>query len=241
MFQLEDTYWWFVGRRSLAVQLMELYGEPGNAKPPALDIGCGTGAATSSLARRWRVAGVDMNGGALTYSRSRGLSRLVLGDGIALPFANDSYDGAMGLDVFEHIEDDLAAFRECFRVLRPGGVLVLSVPAFRALWGPHDVALHHFRRYRRAEVGRKLELAGFQVERLSYSVFFLFPLVLVSRVLEKLRTGPPRASLPGVPEWLNRRLIALQNLEAGLIAGRNIDLPWGSSVVAVARKPRVKS
>ena len=83
---------------------------------------------------------------ALAYCAQRGLDHLVQGDGAKMPIASGSVDAIIGLDIFEHIEDDVAAFREAYRILRPGGALVLSVPAFKSLWGPHDVALMHFRR-----------------------------------------------------------------------------------------------
>lgn len=234
MFRLEDHYWWFVGRRDLALRLFHRFGRP---QGRVMDVGCGTGAVLKELpAYGVEPLGLDMSHRALGYCRRRGLERLVQGDGTAIPLTDSALDGVIGLDVFEHIDSDVAAFAEVFRTLTPGGTLVLSVPAFSWLWGPHDVALHHHRRYTRPQVIQRLEEAGFEVVRASYSVFFLFPIVCLWRVAEKRKKGPAKASLVPVPEWANRLLIRLQRLEAWMI--ERFDLPFGSSVVAVARKPK---
>ncbi|MHB8635182.1 MAG: class I SAM-dependent methyltransferase [Fimbriimonadaceae bacterium] len=233
MFELESHYWWFVARRRLALRLLRR-SLAGTTRPRVLDLGCGTGAFDVELAGYGEPVGADMSRLALGFARTRGAFALVQADGSALPFIDASFDAAIGLDVFEHIEADTAAIKECARVLRPGGVLVLTVPAFRSLWSPHDVALHHYRRYRRAEVRQRLVSVGLEPIRLSYSVFFLFPVVLLVRLFEKRRHGPASASLPRVPNWLNACLIRLGGFEASLIG--HVRLPWGSSVVAVARK-----
>lgn len=234
MFSLEDHYWWFVARRSLALGLLRRFGPP-PGEGSVLDLGCGTGAVLRELDRDWPAVGFDFSSEALRFCRSRGLPRLVRGDAQTLPFRDESFGAVVGLDLYEHLEFDETALRETWRVLRPGGALVLSVPAFPWLWGPHDVALMHFRRYRRAEVAARLRSAGFEVSLCTYSVFLLFPVVAAIRFFEKRRRGPAEASLPPLPPWANRGLIGLQRFEAALI--RRMPLPFGSSVVAVGRRP----
>ncbi|MDR3691672.1 MAG: methyltransferase domain-containing protein [Fimbriimonas sp.] len=232
MFELEDHYWWFVGRRRLAIDLLKDHVTV--TQPDVLDLGCGTGVVLHELAEWANPIGLDMSTLAMGYCRQRSLRKLIIGDGAKLPVASEQMDAIIGLDIFEHIEDDAAAFAEAYRVLRPGGILVMSVPAFRSLWGPHDIALMHFRRYRTKEVRKRLEEAGFVIKRASYSVFFLFPIIVVWRFFEKRKRGPAKASLVVLPKVMNDTLIALQNLEAAMIS--RFDLPWGSSVIAVAQR-----
>ncbi|MFN3682340.1 MAG: class I SAM-dependent methyltransferase [Fimbriimonadaceae bacterium] len=233
MFELEDRYWWFVARRRLALALLR--DALGAERPRVLDLGCGTGVVLGELEGWAEPVGLDFSPLALGFCRRRGLRRLVAARGESLPLRTSSFDAVLALDILEHIPDDEAAFREAYRVLRPGGALVLSVPAFRVLWGPHDVALMHQRRYRLPEIAQRLEQAGFRVRRISYSIFLLFPIVLLIRLAEKLKRGEAKASLPRVPGWLNRLLVGLQAVETGWIRRRR--LPWGISVVAVAVKP----
>lgn len=236
MYELEDHYWWFVGRRELALNLLAINVQEFGFD--LLDVGCGTGAVLQQAAKFARPVGADFTELALTKCQRRGLRNLALSDATALPFADAAFSGVIGLDIFEHVLEHEAAIEEAFRVLRPGGFLVLSVPAFRTLWGPHDVALHHHRRYTLPEMERILQRAGFEVTLISYAVFFLFPLVVISRVIEKFHRGPAKANLPMVPDWLNRALISLQDFEGRLLWKRTVRrYPWGSSVVAVARKP----
>ena len=233
MYELEDHYWWFVARRRLAIKLLKK--EMKTERPRVLDLGCGTGVISRDLAEWANPVSLDMSELALAFSKKRGLKELVQARGEHLPVRTDSIDAILALDIFEHIEDDRAAFREAYRVLKPGGVLVLSVPAFKALWGPHDIALMHFRRYTRPLMRSRLKQVGFAIKQLSYSVFFLFPVVVAVRIIEKRRTGEAKASLPRVSRSFNKNLVKLQDIEASLISG--ISLPWGSSVIAVAKKP----
>ena len=143
-------------------------------------------------------------------------------------------DAVVTLDTLEHVEHDDEAVGEIARALKPGGLLILNVPAFKWLWGPHDVALMHHRRYTKRQIKDLLERHGFKLLKLSYSVFLLFPVVILIRGLDKFRWGPAKVSLPKVFGGFNSFLVKLQDMEARWIMGGS--LPWGSSVVAVARK-----
>jgi len=199
-----------------------------------LDLGCGTGAFLGELSQAVNPVGLDFSEHAVAFCRQRGLESIVQGDAQKIPFQNGVFDAVVSLDTLEHVPDDVTATKELARTLKPGGVLVMNVPAYKGLWGPHDVALMHHRRYTKKQVRKLLENAGLRVEKCSYSVFFLFPVVLVLRILEKARRGPAEVRLPSVPGPVNRALVILQDIETRLVLG--VSLPWGSSVVAVARK-----
>ncbi len=234
MYEAEDAYWWFVSRRRLARRLLRASNPPPG---PLLDLGSGTGAATAFFAQSFPerdVIGADFSSEALRFASGRGLPLLVRADAEALPFTGGAFGAIVCLDLLEHVADDVAASREAFRCLREGGAFVLNVPAYRWLWGAHDVALMHHRRYSAREVRALLEQAGFRVERISHTVFLLFPLVLLQRVGARLRRSEG-VNLPQVPQWVNSALIRLLDLEAWLV--ERVPLPWGSSLTAVARKP----
>lgn len=234
MYEAEDTYWWFVSRRRLARRLLQRSGAPAG---PLLDLGCGTGAATRFFAEALpdrQVVGADFSPEALRFATERGLPHLVRANAETLPFINEGFGTIVSLDLLEHVADDAAATREVYRCLKPGGVFVVNVPAYRWLWGAHDTALMHYRRYSAREVRALLGGAGFHVERLSHTVFLLFPLVLLQRVMAKLRRSQG-VNLPRVPDPLNTALIRLLDFEGWLV--ERMPLPWGSSLTAVARKP----
>jgi ubiquinone/menaquinone biosynthesis C-methylase UbiE len=235
LYQLEDTYWWFVGRRLLVRQLMNRYVNDPQAS--VLDAGCGTGGTMKRLAGAGEIYGCDYSPVALSFCRTRGFERLAAGDVSALPYADDSFRAAVSCDVLEHVPDDYAGLREMHRVLQPGGVLILTVPAHRFLWSEHDEALAHLRRYSARELRRLLQEVGFEVVKLSPVVVAAFAPILAFRLLQRLRPKPPgepRTDLRVLKPWLNNLLIGALKLENWLL--RTINLPVGTSLVAVARK-----
>jgi len=232
MYRLEDHHWWFVARRRLATRLLRRHLRV--AGPPlVLDLGCGTGAVSRDLARwaGWRRPEPSGAG----PCRARGLTRLVQATVERLPFGTATVDAVVALDIVEHVADDARALAEVARVLKPDGLLVLSVPAFQSLWSPHDLALMHERRYRLPQVRRSLQAAGLAVEGASYALWVLFPAFVASRLRARFRTGDASAEIWELHPWVNRALVALQDAE-GYLASR-LRLSWGSSVVAVGRKP----
>jgi len=236
MYRVEESHWWYVGRRNLILdQIAQFYG--GKQGLRALDIGCGTGLFIEFLKRYGRVVGLDFSSDALEFSRKRGCSELVRGDGAVLPFGADTFDLLTANDLIEHLDDDVAALREFLRVLKPGGRAFVFVPAFQFLWSLQDEVAHHRRRYTSEEIRLVLKKAGFQVVRVTYANALLFPVVYVGRqVLKVMRRFKEYKTENDLhPGWANRPLTAILNLEVPIL--RRVGFPFGVSIIAVAQKP----
>lgn len=235
MYQYEDHYWWFVSRRELVDSLVRRLSLPADAV--IVDVGCGTGATAAQLQQYGTVIGADISPLALACCLKRGLHNLLLATAERLPLATSSVNAVVATDILEHLEDDVAVLKEFYRILKPGGYVVASVPAYSILWSEHDLALMHRRRYVARELRRRCLKAGFLVRRLTYALFFVFPLALIMRLLKHSppRNKQPEAQLPNLPNWLNRLLIRLQRFETALLD--RVSFPWGVSVIAVLQKP----
>ncbi len=232
--RLEESYWWFVGRRAILERVLRRFG---NQSCLAVDVGCGSGRNLQML-RPYAdcVMGLDTSAAALELASARGFPT-ARADGYALPLAGSSVDLVCALDVLEHLDEDLMALHEFHRVLRPGGLLLLTVPAYRFLWSEHDEALSHRRRYVASEMHAKLTRTGFVVLKRTYAVFFmLFPIALYRLFRGLVPKDPyaPKASHVVLPNFFNKLLVALLQVEAWMI-GR-INLPWGTSIVVLAQR-----
>lgn len=151
----EDHHWWYRGRRHvLDVVLRKLALPP---HPRILDAGCGSGRNMVDLARYGKVTGVELSSTSVAVARERGVGEVVEGSVLNMPFAPESFELAVSLDVLEHLQDDRAALRELRRVVAPGGALLVTVPAYQGLWSRHDEINHHHRRYSRRAL---MEAAG---------------------------------------------------------------------------------
>jgi len=232
----ERDHFWFRGFRRFIEPLVAE--AAGNGRPDILDCGCGTGNNLLMLRRYGRAYGIDLTWAGLQYARGRGeqsVARATVGD---LPFAAERFGIVTSFDVLYSLDDELErrAIAEMFRVLRPGGRVIVNVAALDALRGNHSVLSAEIRRYSRGDLRRRLEAAGFRVTHSSYTNFSILPLVAAVRLKQRLSghvESNDEISVPSAP--VNGMLAGLLALEAAAL--RVINMPLGSSLVAVAVKP----
>jgi 2-polyprenyl-3-methyl-5-hydroxy-6-metoxy-1,4-benzoquinol methylase len=236
MYELENDYWWFVARRNLITEIVRRETEKRKGGR-IFDVGCGTGANLEAISRYGRSFGVDLAREAIQLCHRRGLKDLAISRVENLAYLSESFDIITALDVLEHIDNDLAALDELFRICKPGGMLLITVPAYGFLWSEHDEALHHRRRYAAHELRNKLTIAGFEVERCSYFITSLFFPILVIRIMQGIfkNSTHPKTSHVQLPKLLSKMIILLLFFEQWLI--RYINLPFGVSIVCTSRKP----
>ena len=243
----EDRHAWFTGRtRAIQKYLdLEMGAAPAGSSRLVLDVGSGAGNMAHHLAHYGHVIGLDYNARPLAVASQRALAACQ-GFGDAVPFADDSFDLVALLDTVEHIPNELGVLAECGRVLKPGGKLIVTVPAFMWLWSYNDEINDHERRYTAPELQQKLEVCGLRVTRMSYTNFFLFPMVAGIRLL---RPHDPNLESPHltedeevyqvemepIPEPANTLLHGIGWLEAELL--QRFTLPFGISIMCIAEKP----
>lgn len=231
---VEDANWWFAGKRLLVEGLLRrsLGSQPAG---PILDVGCGTGATLATLAAFGDPVGTDLAPAALRLTAQRGAGRLCAADAERLAFASGSFAAVTALDVIEHLDHPITALREMARICRPGGVVVITVPAYPLLWSDHDVALQHRRRYTPRLLRSQVDAAGLRVERITHAYAAFFVPALIVRRLRRLRPRrkPPQADLGMVGGSLNGLLLGYMNLEAAALSA--VNLPIGTSLLCLAR------
>lgn len=229
MFRVEETHWWYRSLREMLKHYMAAF--PENAK--ILDVGCGTGANMQAL----NIAfGIDYSREAVQFCRDRALPRTTAASATALPFANASFDAAISCDVLCHhsIADKTQMLQESARVVRPGALILLNLPAYSWLMSSHDVHVGTDRRFRMREMPALLDAAGLDVVRMTYWNTALFPVAAGVRLWRKIR--PPEASdlAAGSGELANGLLSAVLRMECAMT--RLIRLPLGLSLMVLARK-----
>jgi SAM-dependent methyltransferase len=229
---VEDEYWWYRGRRRIVLDAVRVLSLP--PQPQILDAGCGSGRNMVELSGFGTVVGLEPSERGAEVARARGVGEVVVAGIDAMPFDGSRFDLITLLDVLEHIEDDRGALRELRRVARPGGVLLITVPAYPRLWSSHDELNRHCRRYTRPMLLSRAVEAGWRPLRTTHFNALLLPVAAAWRLGERLRPGevPETSELQRTPAALNWLLEQPLRAEAALLRGGR-RIPAGLSLVAV--------
>ncbi|MFQ6013841.1 MAG: class I SAM-dependent methyltransferase [Anaerolineae bacterium] len=240
----EDRHWWFASRTRALLGMLDRCVPDDDLR--ILDVGCGAGNMIHHLSRYGEVKGIEMDPRPLAVARQRGYDAQLADAAKEIPFEEGTFDLVAVLDVIEHNEDDLGILRECHRVLKPGRLVVITVPAFQWLWSYNDVINAHLRRYTAGGLAAKLKQVGFGVRRMTYNNFFVFPMA-IGLILSRRGTGrePQLAShhlqqdeyqveMEPVPPLVNAVLSGVGWMEANLL--KWVDLPVGTSIICIGEK-----
>lgn len=230
------TFWWYVGRRGLFLRMLRRHGA--GASPFGVDAGCGPAtneALHGELAARWLCSDIDRD--SFSCWRPAGSKAACLADVRHLPVRGGRAGVLLLLDVLEHVEGEEQVLAEVGRVLAPGGMALLSVPAFPSLWSWHDLQAGHRKRYRLRELSSAGRAAGFEVVDARYfNCLLAVPIFLVRTVTRRMRSMERRIEAelsPGPLNGLLCRWLALENA----LAMAGLRCPWGTSAVVLLRKP----
>ena len=237
IYEREEEHWWFLGRRRVLAALLENLDPPGDWR--VLDVGCGTGGNFAFLDAYGRVEGCDYSEEAIRFCRMRGGTPVQVADIYELPYEDDSFDLATCLDVIEHLRFDLLAFRELARVLKPGGHLLVTLPARPRLYSDFDCVAGHLRRYTVPQIKMLLRGGGFEPLRVTGYTALVHPVVRFYKWKGSITDGRGNHSqgMDTMYASTDRLLRFMLGVEARIIS--RWDLPGASSVAALARKEPV--
>lgn len=232
LYQLEDKHWWHISKRRAIHKLIEKYSISKNSK--ILDIGCGTGKNMEELQEYGSVYGLDSSPEALKFCRKRGLKNLRLGSAEKTNLATNFFDIITILDVLEHTDDN-KVLTEIRRILKKGGIIVLTVPAFPWLWSRWDEVLDHKRRYTKNTLKKILTFHNFHLIKMTYFYSFLvLPSLIIRRIKQKFSKNFYQSDFKLSNPLLNFFLNNLSKLE--FFISEKLYIPFGTSILVVAKK-----
>jgi SAM-dependent methyltransferase len=238
--RLEDDQWWFRARRDIICHLVGGLGL--NPASAILEVGCSTGPLLAALGEAGydAASGIDISSEAIAQAKQRGLNTVQQMDAAQLEFADQSFDLVIASDVLEHIEQDRAAILEWKRVLKPGGSLLIFVPAFDLLWSRHDEANHHIRRYSASRLRRIIGDAELAIERISYwNLLLTLPAIVlaaITRLLPTRQSVSATGRLVRMPGAANELLFRLVWLENQIL--HRMNFVFGTSIFVIAIRIR---
>jgi SAM-dependent methyltransferase len=237
MFEVEDRHWWYSGKQRIVRDLLRRYLAPRNGagKAKVADLGCGCGIMLWHLSKEYEVRGVDGSPQAIEFCKQRGVTvaQGQLPGPIGLP--EHEFDAVLLLDVIEHLEHDKESVAAASELLKPGGIMIITVPAYQWLWSKWDTHHHHYRRYNRKMLRQAMDHPSLNLEMISYYNTWLFPLAATARIAGNLvsrqgEVGPIKVPMAPVNITF-REIFASERTLLG-----RVPLPFGLSLVAVARK-----
>jgi len=235
LYDLETKHWWFLGKKEIILHLLKKYFRPGPNKQ-ILDAGCGSGLMLTELAKIGETSGMDFSEEAIKFSKINFHGPLKQGSlPNNVPYPLNHFDLIVALDVIEHIDDDSGSIKSLSNLLKKDGLLLITVPAYQFLWSAHDTIHQHKRRYTLRQLKSKITAAGLKIEKISYYNTLLFiPIFLIRiihKILKKTDSGSD-AKMPSPP--INGILKNIFSLEKYLL--NTVNLPFGVSIIAIARK-----
>jgi 2-polyprenyl-3-methyl-5-hydroxy-6-metoxy-1,4-benzoquinol methylase len=234
--RVEQTHWWFRARRHIVWSLVERFSGGSQRQLSVCELGCGTGGNLVAAAKQHEVIGVECSPEALAYAQGSLGSRVRFGrlpDAVGLPAS--TFDVVLLADVLEHIEQDATSAATALKLLKPGGIVVATVPAYQWLYSPRDAHHHHFRRYGKRQFAALWHHPDAETILLSHYNTSLFPLAALARLRSKYFGHSSAAGDLRVPlRIVNSALTCVMATESALL-GR-APLPFGLSLIAVVRK-----
>ncbi|HJU18796.1 MAG TPA: methyltransferase domain-containing protein [Stellaceae bacterium] len=232
---IEAHHWWFIGRRLILASILDELNLPTRAQ--VLEAGCGTGGNLQMLAKFGDVSAFEPHPYCLECARGSSLADVRPGRlPDQIPFTSGSFDLVAAFDVLEHVADDLGGLIALRDMLKPGGYLIFTVPAFMLLWSEHDERNHHYRRYTKMSVTKLTKMVGFCEIQCQYFNTFLFPFIAATRLIKKILHLRHMHDDILPPSALNR--IFLNIFAAEQCFMRRLDFPFGTSLVMTARNPQ---
>ncbi len=233
MYNSELYHWWYRVRRKYIHDLLRKEGIGKHGEATILDVGCGAGALMKELEGYGKVEGIDFSETAVAFCKSRGIQSVQKSGVESMPFADSTFDVVLAMDVLEHVKDDKEGMLEIWRVLKPGGIAIIFVPAYMFLWGITDVLSQHYRRYTMGSL-QALVQEKFKIRRKTYFNTFLFlPIAAVRLFARFFRINMKDENAVG-NRFVNSILYVVFNAERFFL--RFMGFPFGVSCCIVAEK-----
>jgi SAM-dependent methyltransferase len=231
----ESSHFYYVSLHSIVISLINKFSNIKN--PTILDAGCGTGLLVKKLSKIGKATGIDLSKDAISFAKKRN-TKVQIGSVTDIPFNKNTFDIVTSMDVINltEVTNDKKALAEIYRVLKPGGILILRASAIPWLSSGHDKWVHIKKRYNKNELENLLKKSGFKIQKISFMNCFLFVPALIKHIFWSLKPNKVSASgVNNVPTFINQIMIFVMKIEELLL--QYIDIPLGNGLIAVCKKP----